>query len=95
MQGNIEAFVKDANSSRLKLSWGSEDYGWETRDNSNAFGFTKIQYSLRQRRDFLRIVEELKRIAQQWPDVRITAADDHVLGEWWRVQNIDVDNLPV
>lgn len=94
-EGNIKEFIDAANSSNLKLSWGSEHYFWEQSDESSATGFTKIQYSWRKKSDFIRIISELQKIAEEWPKVRITAADDYVLGDWYHVKNINLNELPI
>lgn len=93
--GNINEFVENANSMNLKLSWGSEKYGWETINGTSAQGFTKIQSSLRPKKDFERIIKELKRIAKLSPGIRVDAVDDYVLGDWWHVLNIKLRELEI
>ena len=92
-QGNIDEFVAEANRSKLGLMWGSERYFWEAKDSGSAGGFTKIQSSLMPKRDFKKIVLELQVLAERWSGVRIDACDDFVLGDWWHVKNIKVEEL--
>ena len=92
---DIASFVETANSSRLKLSWGSEAYFWEKTGATSANGFTKIQSSWRPKTDFKRIINELKRIAEDWPGVRVDVVDDYVLLDWHHVKNIDLNNLDI
>jgi len=91
--GDIKEFVQKANSTNLKLSWGSEKYGWEQVSEKSAQGFTKIQSSLRPKKDFQKIINELKRIATDSPGIRVEVADDYVLGDWWHVPNIRLGDL--
>jgi len=92
-EDDIDAFVADANRAAPKLSLGSEPYRWEKHGESRAIGFTKLQFSWRKRRDFVRIIDALKSLAERWTHVRVDAGDDHVLGGWWHVRNIRLDKL--
>jgi hypothetical protein len=77
----------------LRLSWGSKKYFWELADNYLAIGFTKIQSSLRSNAYFIKIINELKRLAAITPGIRIDAVDDYVLRDWRYVINIEVEEL--
>ena len=92
-EDDIDAFIEDANCTAPRLSFGSEPYRWEKHSERWAIGFTKLQFSWRKRRDFVRIVESLKALAERWGHVRVDAGDDHVLGDWWHVKNIRLDRL--
>ena len=91
--GDINEFVEKANSVNLKLSWGSEKYVWESPHGTSASGFTKIQSSLRPKTDFKKIINELKRVAIASPGIRVEVVDDYVLGDWWHVLNIKLEEL--
>jgi len=93
LDGEISDFVEFANSMPLKLSWGSEGYSWSQDGNVTASGFTKIQFSWRPKTDYKRVIRELKRVAEDWPGIRIDAADDYVLGNWCNVKNIELKKL--
>ncbi len=90
---DLEAFVKDANDTKPALSLGCEPYQWEVYSDGSVGGFTKVQSSWRSKRDFRKLIEELKALAERWPGVRIDAADDYVLCDWWHVKNINLEEL--
>ncbi|TDR23512.1 hypothetical protein [Marinicella litoralis] len=89
----LETFVNEANQHSLKLSWGAEPYCWGLNEDNTAGGFTKIESSFRKKKDFIKIINELKRLSEKWPNVRISVVDDYVLEDWWQVKNIEVDKL--
>ncbi len=94
-QNDIDAFILDANKAKIKLSWRCEEYLWEKTDEVSAFGFTKVEFSLRPKKDFLTLLRELQSLSKKWPHVRINACDDFVLGDWWHVRNIKIDQLEI
>lgn len=92
-KGDIEAFVEAAHKAAFWLSPRCEPFHWTVESERYAGGFTKVQYSWFPKRDFQKILRELKALSIAWPHVRIDVADDYVLGAWWNILNLDVDNV--